>query len=307
MTTYAPVVLFRHGQARQTTSALDETALRAKGWRNHERFGDDVPAQAVAAPPTPATADEVAAAVALLQDKATAATDSELASAVSTINTALSGKQAAATAATDTELNAAISDLAGTYAPLPTGTPEVGQVPVVTDDSPLTLGWGEGGGGGGASLVTPGASYLDVYSSVNQSIATDTDDVIVLDETTVTSAGTDLTFDDAQNAIVIGADGLYTIVAEVDWATDVVGNRAIHLVYTDAGPGMSYVSAAGYNKVPVAGLNAAVGNGIYLPRQTLVLPAGAIIQLSGWHDSTTDPLDVTFAELTVRKLLGVPT
>lgn len=55
------------------------------------------------------TQSQLDAAVALLQDKATAATDAELSAAVATINTALGTKQASATAATDAELAAAVA------------------------------------------------------------------------------------------------------------------------------------------------------------------------------------------------------
>lgn len=65
---------------------------------------------------TAATDDELAAAVTTLtaalsgkQDASTAATDAEVAAAVSTINTSLAGKQDASTAATDTELSAALT------------------------------------------------------------------------------------------------------------------------------------------------------------------------------------------------------
>lgn len=43
---------------------------------------------------------------------------------------------------------AADPGLSGTYAPLPSGSPTAGQVPVVTAASPLALGWGAGGGAG---------------------------------------------------------------------------------------------------------------------------------------------------------------
>lgn len=57
------------------------------------------------------SAADLEAAVALLQEKATAATDAELSAAVATINTALGTKQGAATAATDAELAAAVATL----------------------------------------------------------------------------------------------------------------------------------------------------------------------------------------------------
>lgn len=57
------------------------------------------------------SAGDLASAVALLQDKATAATDTELAAAVTTINNTLTGKQDSSTAATDAELAAAVATL----------------------------------------------------------------------------------------------------------------------------------------------------------------------------------------------------
>lgn len=53
----------------------------------------------------------VAALAAVKQDSSTAATDSELAAAIATVNSTLSGKQDASTAATDAELAAAVSTI----------------------------------------------------------------------------------------------------------------------------------------------------------------------------------------------------
>lgn len=55
------------------------------------------------------TTAQLNAAVALLQDRATAATDSELSAAVATLNSALTGKQDSASAATDAELASAVA------------------------------------------------------------------------------------------------------------------------------------------------------------------------------------------------------
>jgi hypothetical protein len=67
--------------------------------------------------------------------------------------------------------SATTTALAAQYAPLPSGTPTVGQVPVVTDDDPLALGWGAGGGGGGAVDAIDG-SFSTV--SVGPSSTTET-------------------------------------------------------------------------------------------------------------------------------------
>lgn len=54
----------------------------------------------------------------------------------------------------------------GTYVDVPAGTPTVGQVPVVTDDSPLTFGWGEGGAVDSVDGQTGDVDLSSVYAAL---------------------------------------------------------------------------------------------------------------------------------------------
>lgn len=74
------------------------------------------------------------------EDKADAA---DLTAAVDALTTALDGKVQTIDGNAPDE--AGDVDLSGTYGPLPEGTPEVGQLGIVTDVDPLTLEWGNAG------------------------------------------------------------------------------------------------------------------------------------------------------------------
>ena len=56
------------------------------------------------------------------------------------------------------------ASLAGTFGPLPSGTPTVGQVPVVSTVSPLALGWDDGTGG--ATGIWQAARVAGTYSQM---------------------------------------------------------------------------------------------------------------------------------------------
>lgn len=100
---------------------VDTILERAKRWgvHVHEVTAQDIltiPSDPVVGPVVSGggvSQSDLDAAVALLQDKATAATDTELANAVATLNSALAAKQDASSAATDTELAAALVGLSG--------------------------------------------------------------------------------------------------------------------------------------------------------------------------------------------------
>lgn len=68
----------------------------------------------------------------------------------------------------------------GTYAPKPTGTPTVGQVPVVTTVSPLALGWGAGGGGGVPNISGLDLSHLGKWVRAKARVYAGTQDAKIL-------------------------------------------------------------------------------------------------------------------------------
>lgn len=119
----APTVTSWGAEFDQATS--DAILAEAAGWNRRNRSGQVL--VVVSDPPiyTPGgstgggggtSGDGVSqatfdAAIATLQGKATAATDTELSDAVATLNAALSGKQDLATAATDSEVAAAVATL----------------------------------------------------------------------------------------------------------------------------------------------------------------------------------------------------
>lgn len=84
-----------------------------------------------------------------------------------------------------------LANLSGTYAPKPSGTPTVGQVPTVTTVSPLAMGWGAGGGPTFATGTNP--SLMGGWSAALAKVLAGSADAKVLfigDSITFGGAGT---------------------------------------------------------------------------------------------------------------------
>ena len=94
------------------------------------------------------------------------------------------------------EVGASLSD---TFGPLPSGTPTVGQVPVVSTVSPLALGWGAGGSAGGLpdASAEPDGQVLTTATGAWVAGANTTDFATAVQGTKA---------DDAQPAATLDAD-----------------------------------------------------------------------------------------------------